>query len=281
MNLKQRTCFSLTLFVILLLTSCIPVIPGSVGLAVTATPAVLADCFQTATALAWLDANGDGVWDDDEPPLAGIEFVLEPTVYSRTTSDENGIANIFATTPGDRCPELTQVIATNYAGYELTTPGAVGYISAEAQHLFGFQPIPDEPPDGMVESIVVETEAYTGVIFTSEATAMFIPWLDEPAHDMWMPNEADVMILEDGLAAFVQERELSDLWERLPSYTRQYFGIVQDGDYLILVNFFCDELGIAWQETAVIVDDGGECYFQTIYSVETNSFLSLKINGES
>ena len=83
---RKQSIFNLCLAAIGFLVGCVP-------LAATATPDVLADCFQSATAVAWLDENGDGVWDDGEPPLHGIEFGLEPTVYSRTTSDENGVAN--------------------------------------------------------------------------------------------------------------------------------------------------------------------------------------------
>ncbi|MCA9919389.1 MAG: hypothetical protein KC445_15625 [Anaerolineales bacterium] len=71
----------------------------------SAVPEILADCFQPTQALAWLDENGDGVQDANEPPLAGIQFVLEPSVSSRATSDENGVADIVAVTPGETCPE--------------------------------------------------------------------------------------------------------------------------------------------------------------------------------
>jgi hypothetical protein len=128
----------LSLLLGLFLTNCgslvaVEVLPGQ-----PVTPEILGDCFQTAKATAWLDENGNGVQDDGEQPLAGIEFVLEPTVYSRTKSGADGVANIFATTPGG-CLEDLQVIAVGFEGYALTTPQTVEYISAESNYLFGFQ----------------------------------------------------------------------------------------------------------------------------------------------
>ncbi len=72
-----------------------------------AIPAILADCFQSAMSMAWLDADGHGVWDDTEHPLEGIAFVLEPTVYSRTKIDANGTANILRQPLGKLYPMIT------------------------------------------------------------------------------------------------------------------------------------------------------------------------------
>ena len=69
--------------------------------------------------------------------------------------------------------------------------------------------------------------------------------------------------------------------ERLPEYTRQYFGIVQNDRQLIFVNMFCNPLGSEWLEAPVVVADGGDCYLEVIFNAETNTFLSLFVNGES
>jgi hypothetical protein len=239
---------------------------------------ILADCFQSATALAWLDENGDGLWDEGEPPLPGIEFVLEPTVYSRTTSDENGVANIFATTPGGTCSENQQVIAVKFAGYALTTANSLDYIDANTDYVFGFQPLP--------AATLIDTDSYSGAIFSADKTAEFITWLDEPADSFWTPTEEDIANFEDGLAAFLQENsseynDTTNILENLSEYKRQYFGLVRADEALVLANFFCGTHGEDWGETAVIVDDGGDCYFQVIFNADANTFVSLSINGES
>ena len=118
------------------------------------TPDMLADCFQWATALAWQDDNGNGVWDDRERPLAGIEFILSPTVYSRTISDEAGVADIFATTPGGNCFEIVDIQAVRYDGYVLTTPSTVKNVQPDEEYAFGFQPeeaSPGAEPNGVTD----------------------------------------------------------------------------------------------------------------------------------
>lgn len=244
----------------------------------TATPEILADCFQWATATVWLDENGNGVWDDGEAPLAGIEFVLEPTVYSRTLSDENGIAEIFATTPGAGCPENQQVMAVRFDGYVPTTEKSLAYTGVDTEYLFGFQPLP--------ASTLVETEAYTGAIFSAEKTAVFISWLGESADDFWTPTVEEVAAFEAGLPSYLQTvdipyRDTQPILERLPAYTRQYFGLVRGDEQLIYGNFFCDTWEMDWGETAVVVMDGGDCYFQVTYDVNTGEYTSLWINGEA
>ncbi|HUM70367.1 MAG TPA: hypothetical protein PLK31_16155, partial [Chloroflexota bacterium] len=263
--------FLLGIVTAVLLSACTP--SATTQVTVTPTAAVLADCFQSATARAWVDDNGDGVWDEGERPLPGVEFILDPSVYSRTTSDENGMAAIFATTPGDSCPQHSSVIAISFAGYTLTTPQSLDYTAPDADYVFGFRP---ESP-----ATLVETEAYTGVIFDAAVAAEFIPWLVNATDGVWTPTAVEVMALEDGLAAYLQEGEWGQLVERLPDYTRQYAGFVRGDEQFIYANFFCRVEGTAWQETAVIVADGGDCYFQVVYNVDTGEFVSVSVNGES
>ena len=71
-----------------------------------------------------------------------------------------------------------------------------------------------------------------------------------------------------------------DFSDRLPEYKRQYVGIVQNDKELILVNAFCtDEFD--WQEEAVIVSDGGDCFFRVIYDPATGTFTDFEVNGEA
>ena len=274
---KKSMHFALLLLAVVLLVACNPpLLPGQV--ASTPTDEILADCFQSATAVAWLDENGNGIREEDEPPLPGIEFVLEPSVDSRTTSDENGVADIFATTPGGDCPENQKIEAVGFVGYSLTTPQTLAYESPDAEYVFGFQPVP--------ETVLIETETYAGAIFADVATSEFISWFGEPSNSFWTPIPGDVTLFEAGLVAFLQEshsayQDTAPIVERLPDYTRQYFGIVRNTEALIFANFFCDGEAHDWLETAVVVMDGGNCYFQVIYNADTNTYLSLSVNGDA
>ena len=276
----KRYEFVFILFALLIGTACSPTREHDAPITQenTPTPQVLADCFQSATAKAWLDINGDGALDEGEPPLAGIEFVLEPTVYSRATSDANGIAAIVATTPGETCPDNQQVVAVGFEGYTLTTEQSLDYVSVDTVYAFGFQ--------SEVDATRVETDSYTGAIFSAEKTAVFIRWLDEPAESFWTPTADDVAKFETGLSSFIEAtdidyRDTQPILDRLSEYTRQYFGIVQGESRLIFSNFFCDGMGMDWEKTAVIVEDGGDCYFQVIYNVDDSIYTSFWINGES
>ena len=267
------------LFMAGLCIGCMPLIPAEAPLGATATPpGVLADCFPTADVRAWLDENGDGVWDEGELPLVGIKFELNPTAQNGSAiSDEDGLAHIFAWSPGE-CLEM-QVTAVSFIGYMLTTAQKLDYTSSNTEYLFGFRPAP--------VSVLIETDTATGVIFEAGATAEFIRWVGEPADSFWSPTAEDVESFETGLAAFLagisdsQFGDTEQIIDRLPNYTRQYLGIVRGGEVLIYANFFCDSSAHDWQKTAVVVDDGGDCYFQVLYNVDAKTYLSLQINGES
>ncbi|MCA9919388.1 MAG: hypothetical protein KC445_15620 [Anaerolineales bacterium] len=165
-----------------------------------------------------------------------------------------------------------------YDGYTLTTPQSLPYGAADAVYAFGFQPLP--PAE------LIETEAYRGGLFTAVATAEFITWLDEPADNFWTPTETDVANFEAGLVPFLQENsggqwDTAALLARLPEYTRQYFGIVQNDEELLVVNMFCDGEDHDWLNMPVVVADGGNCYWQIIFNADANTFLSIYVNGES
>jgi hypothetical protein len=137
------------------------------------------------------------------------------------------------------------------------------------------RPTPSAPPSA---SGILETDL--GVIFTADQISASEHW---PNNDHpWTPSEADVMALEEQLAGYLPD-EHPDLWQKLESYTRQYWGTVTpDGNRAIYANFFCDADRLdRWRTDFVMVLDGGDCYFQTIYDVENGDFVWLAINGES
>lgn len=113
--------------------------PSTAPQLATPTPEILADCFPGADVFAWLDENGNGIWDEGEPPLAGIEFYLGPTAaFSYETTGEDGLAHISAWAPGECL--VMQITAVTFTGYTLTTPQKVDYLSTNSDYRFGFQP---------------------------------------------------------------------------------------------------------------------------------------------
>ncbi len=111
---------------------------------------------------------------------------------------------------------------------------------------------------------LVDVEGIQGVIVPADAAAGF--GLGE---SYWTPTVTDVAKTEAAIA----ENQGS-----LLSHTRQYAGIVEDGERKILVNGFCsDEPN--WMSQPIVVLDGGECYFTAIYNVDTSELEQFTFNG--
>jgi hypothetical protein len=64
-------------------------------------------------------------------------------------------------------------------------------------------------------------------------------------------------------------------------YKRQYVGLLKNKQRLIWGKFFCSALGTNWRREPIDVDDGGDCYFQVLFNVDTGQFSELMVNGEA
>jgi hypothetical protein len=67
----------------------------------------------------------------------------------------------------------------------------------------------------------------------------------------------------------------------VPDYKRQYLGILENGEQIIYANFFCDATFEEWRQEFVLVNDGGDCFFQVKYNVATGEFYDFSVNGEA
>jgi hypothetical protein len=132
---------------------------------------------------------------------------------------------------------------------------------------------------------LIRGEGYEGVIVPAEDAGGFSVYFPEgQLISAWTPSAEDIEALEQDLPGFLQDEAAGnpsdDLGDRLPEYKRQYVGIVENDKELILVNAFCtDEFD--WQEEAVIVSDGGDCFFRVIYDPATGTFTGFEVNGEA
>ena len=88
--------------------------------------------------------------------------------------------------------------------------------------------------------------------------------------DFWTPTLMDVKAVESVIAA--EQGQLDHM--------RQYAGFIENGERKVLVNGFCDALGIDWRSAPVLVDDGGECFFTAIYNVDQVTLETFRFNGE-
>lgn len=108
------------------------------------------------------------------------------------------------------------------------------------------------------------------------------------------PDAADVLDLEARLPNYLRKHAPVSpnrtgklpLAERAPGYMRQYYGYVDPrGTRRIWANFFCWVRPTGppgyWRTEAVVVADGGDCFFNVEFRIETRSFEHLSINGET
>ncbi len=104
--------------------------------------------------------------------------------------------------------------------------------------------------------------------------------------DFWTPSVDDVLQIEKNVAEYLSQNSYAfhyqpPVWERLDEYQRQYIGLERSGEELIYGNFFCDSGDVGWRQEFVFAIDGGECYFQVEYDVESGLFINLWVNGEA
>ena len=106
--------------------------------------------------------------------------------------------------------------------------------------------------------------------------------------EYWTPSEDDVLALENGLGSYLEQtnserfnQQPFPIWERLDEYNRQYIGILLDGKKVIYANYFCDSIQTDWRKDFVFVMDGGDCFFQFKYDVDSAEFFDLQVNGNA
>ena len=107
------------------------------------------DCYWEADALAFEDLNADGIHQEEEPPMEGVQLSLyvyykdggQKGSESQFVTGKDGKVNVGTFLPG--CPVVTFTLISQVPdGYELTTPGG---FETDNYHLqepipFGFSP---------------------------------------------------------------------------------------------------------------------------------------------
>ena len=106
-----------------------------------------ADCVWYDEADAWVDENQNGVWDNEEEPLAGVQFFVDDIrndyqdVGDEAISAEDGKAHLSVWLPG--CPNVKfEIYANPPEGFQATTSDRLA-VSKDAfrnsqQDLFSF-----------------------------------------------------------------------------------------------------------------------------------------------
>ncbi len=130
--------------------------------------------------------------------------------------------------------------------------------------LFGAEGPTGQPP---TMSTIVEINGHPGVILDVATYRQDV--------EGWMPTEADLQEAEDAVLA----APAGDRAPQIDGY-RQYVGIIEDGQRKIVVNSMCMELD-GWTESYIEVADGGSCFWNATYNVDTGELELLIVNGDA
>lgn len=132
---------------------------------------------------------------------------------------------------------------------------------------------------------IIKTEEFEGVIFPRQKGKDFVrAFTGADEREFWTPSRANVLRLERKIEAYLKKaaaRRSPNLWSKLSTYKRQYAGFVRNGRRMIFANFFCESLNTDWKTTPIAVADGGDCFFNVLYDVDSATFSDLQINGEA
>ncbi|MBI5876918.1 MAG: hypothetical protein HZB53_04640 [Chloroflexi bacterium] len=129
-----------------------PTATPSPQITVSPTPRVIGECVWSAKLLAWLDLNGDGKHDNNEPPMPGVQFFFKRAGASDSnalgpfTADYHGEAIASMSNPG--CVGVDYVVFPKVpAGYQLSTAerASASRRSTDGPFEFGFAYVPGAP----------------------------------------------------------------------------------------------------------------------------------------
>jgi hypothetical protein len=128
-------------------------------------------------------------------------------------------------------------------------------------------------------SRIVRGEDYQGALFAKgQVNKLYVG-----ETDFWTPTADDVKTLEAGLEAFLRERADPRLDQKvlltLREYNRQYVGIMENEHRKVYVLFYCNFPLEQLRDGVIIVNDGGDCFFQLKYDVDAQKFDELTVNG--
>lgn len=99
-------------------------------------------------------------------------------------------------------------------------------------------------------------------------------------YQRWTPDWETVKQLEKPLQQCLK-KEVPDISKKLSTYKRQYVGLInQQGEKIVWVNFFAYDFDSEdWQQDLVIVDDGGDDFFNIKINIENKRCFDLIVNG--
>ena len=98
---------------------------------------------------------------------------------------------------------------------------------------------------------------------------------------IWHPSEEIIKKANPVIFQYINDSS-KEIFRNIDLYRCQYFGIIIKGKKRLYCNFFrLTAYEKDWRTNPVVVFDGGNCYFQLEYDIETGKCLNFSINGEA
>ncbi|WP_165389008.1 hypothetical protein [Aquimarina brevivitae] len=123
--------------------------------------------------------------------------------------------------------------------------------------------------------------------------------LEQYGYQKWEPSEQEITIAQDILSTAIKDGIFDFLKkpvkESFHEYYKQYIPyLTKEGENVIEINAFCEILELPpaprststqwttmdWKKEYVMVDDGGNCYWQITVSITKKTYKNLQVNGE-
>lgn len=112
-------------------------------------------------------------------------------------------------------------------------------------------------------------------------------WAFGRNYKTFTPTAEDIQSAEEILSACYNKEVTGTvnpfLGRKLEDYYRQYVGgVKENGEKIIYINCFCYIMDLyvdQWKTELIMVDDGGNCYFNVKANLNKNNYYELMVNG--
>lgn len=132
----------------------------------------------------------------------------------------------------------------------------------------------------------IEGKGFRGVIMDPD-TAL-LSWRanqNAPATQGFVPTEGTLRQLEAKLKPAIDTSKAARIEQLqghdLTTYVRRYGGVMVDGKRKVVVEAACRNHDAFLDNTPMRVSDGGACYFEAVYDVDSARFVSFYVHGEA
>jgi hypothetical protein len=107
-----------------------------------------------------------------------------------------------------------------------------------------------------------------------------------PFQGVWQPSQSDVRLAIHAARRYLEKEQAKEILAKWDKYVCQAVGHTRNGKRLIHLNFFprdeflgTGEDPMTWRHHYVVVDDGGNDFWQIDYDCDANVCLDFEANG--